>query len=137
MIAIPGYRIERELGQGGMAIVHLAVQESLARPVALKLLKPSLAADPQLVERFLHEGRLAARLHHRHIVAIHDVGVHLGQPYMALEYLSGGSLAARTKAMGVEDALQMLAQIASALAVAHSAGRAAPGHQACECPAAW
>ena len=75
---IPGYRILRVLGEGGMATVCLAIQESLGREVALKLLSPSLAADPVATERFLREGRVAAKLAHRHIVGIHDVGVHEG-----------------------------------------------------------
>ena len=59
---IPGYQILDTLGRGGMAIVHRALQESLGREVALKLLLPALAADPAATERFLREGRIAARL---------------------------------------------------------------------------
>jgi len=78
-----------------MATVYLAVQESLGRKVALKVLAPQLAAsDPGFTQRFLREGRIAASLRHRHIVAIHDVGVYQGLAYMALEYLPQGSLAA-------------------------------------------
>ena len=77
---IPGYRIVRELGRGGMGTVFLAVQDSLGREVALKLLAPQFVADAISAERFLREGRIAARLTHRHIVSIYDVGVHAGQP---------------------------------------------------------
>ena len=82
MIEIPGYRILRPLGQGGMATVYLAVQESLGREVALKVLAPTLAQDPVACERFLREARTAAKLHHPHIIAVHDVGVHNGTPFM-------------------------------------------------------
>ena len=78
MLEIPGYSIERVLGQGGMATVYLAVQQSLGRHVALKLLIPSLARDPVATERFLREARIAAKLHHPHIIEIHDVGIHDG-----------------------------------------------------------
>jgi serine/threonine protein kinase len=73
-IAIPGYRILRTLGQGGMASVFLAVQESLDREVALKVMAPALAANPEFAERFLKEGRLTAKLQHPNVVTIHDTG---------------------------------------------------------------
>ena len=117
--AIPGYRIVRELGHGGMATVYLAVQESLQRQVALKLLSPALAADPQAAERFLREGRIAAKLTHRHIVSIHDVGVHAGQPYLAMEYLPGGTLAAP---MPPAQAMLVLREVAFALEHAQAHG---------------
>ena len=59
---IPGYQIERELGQGGMAIVYLAIQESLNRHVALKIIKPILTTDEEFAHRFLREGRIIAQL---------------------------------------------------------------------------
>ena len=122
MIAIPGYRIERQLGRGGMATVHLAVQESLGRKVALKVLVPQLAAsDPGFTQRFLREGRIAASLRHRHIVAIHDVGVHEGQAYMALEYLPRGALASEG-ALPPHEALRVIREIATALDLAHRNG---------------
>ncbi len=91
--AIPGYRIVRELGRGGMGTVYLAVQESLGREVALKLLSPSLARDASASERFLREGRIAAKLVHRHIVGIFDVGIHAGQPYLTMEFMPGDTVA--------------------------------------------
>ena len=74
MIEIPGYQILRQLGRGGMATVYLAMQESVQREVALKVMSPALLADPDFSERFLREARIAAKLHHRHVVGIHDVG---------------------------------------------------------------
>lgn len=122
--AIPGYRIVRELGRGGMATVYLAVQESLGREVALKLLTRRLAEDPAAAERFVREARTAARLVHRHIVGIHDVGAHdagLGkQPYLAMEYLPGDTLA--TGSMPPRQALEVAREIALALDHAHKEG---------------
>jgi TolB-like protein/tRNA A-37 threonylcarbamoyl transferase component Bud32 len=118
---IPGYRVSRLLGRGGMAEVWLAVQESLGREVALKLLLPSLARDPAMSERFLREGRIAARLDHRHIVSVYDVGIHAGQPYLAIEYLPGGPVSVDAPCEpGV--ALDVLRQIALALDHAHREG---------------
>ncbi|HZW51610.1 MAG TPA: protein kinase, partial [Rudaea sp.] len=68
MIEIPGYKILRQLGRGGMATVYLAIQESVQREVALKVMSPSLLADPDFGERFLREARIAAKLHHRNVV---------------------------------------------------------------------
>ena len=118
---IPGYRVSRLLGRGGMAEVWLAVQESLGREVALKLLLPSLARDAAMSERFLREGRIAARLDHRHIVSVYDVGIHAGQPYLAIEYLHGGPVSVDAPCEpGV--ALDVLRQIALALDHAHREG---------------
>lgn len=118
---IPGYRIVRELGRGGMGTVHLALQESLGREVALKLLTPQLVVDPVATERFMREGRIAAHLSHRHIVSVHDVGVHAGQPYIAMEYMSRGSVAS-SNAIAPSEALEITRQIALALDHAHQEG---------------
>ena len=74
VIEIPGYKILRQLGRGGMATVYLAMQESVQREVALKVMSPALLVDPDFGERFLREARIAAKLHHRHVVGVHDVG---------------------------------------------------------------
>ena len=117
---VPGYRIVRVLGQGGMATVYLATQESLGREVALKLLAERYAQDPEAAGRFVREARTAARLVHRHIVGIHDVGTHDGRPYLAMEYLPGGTLpAGRTSPA---EALQAVREIALALDHAHAQG---------------
>jgi WD40 repeat protein/serine/threonine protein kinase len=90
---IPGYEIERELGRGGMGVVYLARQTHLNRPVALKMILSGSLADPEQLVRFLSEGETIARLQHPNIVQIHEVGRCGGQPYFALEYVSGGTLA--------------------------------------------
>jgi serine/threonine protein kinase len=88
-----GFRIERELGRGGMAVVYLARQLELNRPVALKVMRPGLALDERHVARFRREALAVARLSHPHIVQIHAVGVGCGHPYLAMEYVEGPSLA--------------------------------------------
>ncbi len=121
--SLSGYVIDRELGRGGIATVYLAVQESLRREVALKVMAPALTTDPNFTDRFLHEGRTIAQLNHPGIVTIHDISVDNHQPYIAMEYLKGGSLKQRFKdRIAVEEALDILYQIASALEYAHDKG---------------
>ena len=123
MLQIPGYSIQRTIGHGGMATVYLAVQESLGRQVALKVLLPALAQDPVAAERFLREARFAAQLHHPNIVAIHDVGVHDGNPYMAMAYEPAGTVAQAVQLHGDADAaLRIIRDIARALDYAHAQG---------------
>lgn len=121
---IPGYRIERALGRGGMASVYLAEQRSLCRPVAIKVLATDLAADTDFVERFKREARLVAQLNHPHIVSIYDIGVAADHPYLALEYIGGGDLRARLGkgAIPPEQALGILSQIGRALQRSHAQG---------------
>lgn len=119
-LEIPGYTLERRLGAGGMAQVYLALQHSLNRKVALKLLT---LGDPELRERFISEGRMVARLNHHHIITIYDVGAFPGGCYMAMEYAEGGALDQRIKhRLSAEQALRFLQQIASALDHAHQQG---------------
>ncbi|TBV01107.1 serine/threonine-protein kinase [Phytopseudomonas dryadis] len=120
---IPGYDIERELGDGAMAVVYLATQRSLERKVALKVMAAALAADPTFCERFLREGRTLARLSHPNTVTIHDIGNVGNLYYMAMEYLPNGTLKERISAgLSVEQGLVWLRQIASALGYAHAQG---------------
>lgn len=118
---IPGYRIERRIGSGGMASVYLAVQESLERLVALKVL--SHFDSPEYSRRFLKEGRTIAQLTHTHVITIHDIGVVDGLHYLSMEYLDGGDLRQRIRC-GVTPAfaLELIANIASALGLAHRRG---------------
>ena len=93
---IPGYRIIRRLGLGGMATVYLAMQQSLVRPVAVKVLASERAPSDELVRRFEHEARTIARLDHPHIVSIYDVGrTSTGQIYYTMPYLPNGDLSRR------------------------------------------
>jgi serine/threonine protein kinase len=120
---IPGYTIQREIGKGGMATVYLAIQESLNRPVVLKVMGTNLETTPEFSKRFLNEGQLLATLTHPNIITIYDIGIAPAGFYISMEYLGGGSLAQRI-AQGVtaEAALEVLRQIAGALAVAHGRG---------------
>ena len=123
MIEIPGYRIVRPLGRGGMASVHLAIQESVDREVALKIMSPALLADPNFGERFLREARIAAKLRHRHVVGVHDVGKVGDLHYIAMEYLTGGAILHKDgRPRDVAFALRVTREIATALGYAHAKG---------------
>ena len=121
---IPGYRILRELGRGGMANVYLAEQESIEREVALKVMLPALAAgDSSFSARFLREAKIVARLAHPHITAVYDVGVAGPYHYFSMEYVTGGDLKARIReGMMPKLAFTIARQIAAALAFAHAKG---------------
>ncbi|TDR43165.1 serine/threonine protein kinase [Tahibacter aquaticus] len=124
MIEIPGYQIKREIGQGGMASVHLAVQTSLERQVALKVMSPALAADPAFTRRFLQEARTLASLAHANIVQVFDVGVTPNQlHYFSMQYLAGGDFIARVQ-RGLDEAelKRVLVGVARALTYAHERG---------------
>jgi serine/threonine-protein kinase len=118
------YRIERELGRGGMATVYLAHDIRHDRPVALKVLHPELAATLG-PERFLGEIRLTARLQHPHILPLFDSGDAGGLLYYVMPYVEGESLRQRLDREGqlpVEDALQIGRNVLGALAYAHEHG---------------
>ena len=120
MIDVPGYRIERTIGQGGMASVYLAIQVSLQRKVALKVMAPELVEDVDFCRRFLKEGVTTGQLNHPNIVTIYDCG-HVGKHYyMAMEYITGGTLAEKIgSGLKPADALQILIDVARALRYAH------------------
>jgi serine/threonine protein kinase/tetratricopeptide (TPR) repeat protein len=86
------YRIIREVGRGGMAVVYEAIQESLGRHVALKVFSPWLRADARQIERFRREARAAARLHHTNIVPVFGVGEEKGLRYYAMQFIQGQGL---------------------------------------------
>ena len=122
-VDIPGYRILRGLGEGGMASVFLAMQESLDREVALKVMAPSLAANTEFAERFLKEGRLAAKLSHPNLVTVYDIGQHGGVYYLAQEFIPGGTLRERMlRSMSVAETLDVMRDVALGLAYAHEKG---------------
>jgi serine/threonine-protein kinase PpkA len=118
---IPGFKIERFIAEGGMASVYLAIQESLQRPVALKVLKKF--DSPEHAKRFLYEARIVASLDHRNITTIHDIGVVGERHYIAMEYLEGGSLADRiAKGMPLPDILDLVESIGGCLDFVHRRG---------------
>jgi serine/threonine protein kinase len=92
-VQLEGFRIVRELGRGGMAVVYLAEQLDLRRRVALKVLRPGLAIERRHVERFQREALTAAKLAHPHIVQVHAVGETRGYHWLAMEYVEGPTLA--------------------------------------------
>jgi WD40 repeat protein len=83
------YRIEREIGRGGMGVVYLAVHQALQKPVALKVLSRTGTSDSRSLERFLREAQTAAALHHTNIVPVFDVGSVEGTVYYAMQYIDG------------------------------------------------
>ncbi len=120
---IAGYRIVRTLGRGGMATVYLAVQQSVEREVALKVMSTALLGDEQFGERFLREARIAARLRHPGVVQVHDVGISGDHHYIAMEFLSGGPVMGRAgEAKPVGFSLRVARQIAAALDYAGAHG---------------
>jgi serine/threonine protein kinase len=120
---IPGYEILKQIGQGGMSTVYLALQKSLLRKVALKVLSPALVADPIFCERFLKEGKIIAQLSHPHIISIIDIGHHKETYYMSMEYIEGGDLKKQIrKGIDEERSIHIVLQIARALGYAHDRG---------------
>lgn len=118
---IKGYKIEGQIGQGGMAIVYRAIQKSLDRPVALKVMNPLFSDNPHFTTRFLEEGRLLASLRHNNIMTIYDIGVCDNLHYISMEYVDGGDLRERIRnGISPLTALDYTITIASCLQVAHA-----------------
>ncbi|HET7844619.1 MAG TPA: serine/threonine-protein kinase, partial [Xanthomonadales bacterium] len=120
---IPGYEIIRELGVGGMANVYLAIQRSLDRKVAIKVMKRNIDDLEKFERRFLVEGRTMAKLPHRNIVAVYDIVKNDEVTYIAMEFLDGGTLSTKMKeGLSLADAISVVVQIAQALQFAHEHG---------------
>jgi len=115
------YRIERELGRGGMAGVYLARDEELHRPVAVKVLAEHLGDDETFRTRFLREARLAGRLSHPNIVQVYDAGETDGRPFIVMEYVPGGTLAECGR-LPPQRAVELGLQACAGLQHAHDAG---------------
>ena len=118
------YRIQRELGRGGMATVYLAEDVKHHRPVAIKVLSPELASVLGH-DRFLREIEIAAQLTHPHILPLHDSGTSAGLLYYVMPYIEGETLrdrVSREKQLPVEEAVDITRKVAAALAHAHSRG---------------
>lgn len=122
---IGGARILDTAGRGAMGVVYRAHQEALDRTVAVKVVTSELAADPEFRARFQREARSAAALHHAHIVGVYDAGEQDGRPYLIMQHIDGPDLAMMLRehgAMPPADAVEVIAQIASALDAAHARG---------------
>ncbi|MBW2459176.1 MAG: serine/threonine protein kinase, partial [Deltaproteobacteria bacterium] len=129
--ALDHYELEERIGQGAMGEVHAARDRSLDRPVAIKVLRPRLATNPQLKTRFVREARAQARLRSPHVTAIYHVGSTPPSAdgsstlYFAMEHVAGGALEAileRGERLSPERARQLLIQAVRGLRDAHRAG---------------
>ncbi|MFY9578582.1 MAG: serine/threonine-protein kinase [Gaiellaceae bacterium] len=119
------YRIEDTLGHGGMAVVYLAQDRELERPVALKLLAENLAGDGDFRKRFVREARLAARLSHPNVVQVYDAGEDDGRPFIVMEHVPGETLAeliVHRRKLPPGEATALARQAALGLQRAHDAG---------------
>jgi predicted Ser/Thr protein kinase len=122
---IGGYRIEAEIGRGGMGVVYRAEQVALRRVVALKLIAPHLAEDPGFRERFERESRVAASIDHPNVIPVHEAGEADGALYISMRYVDGTDLRALIANSGRLEprrATDLIAQVADALDAAHSRG---------------
>ncbi|HEV57958.1 MAG TPA: serine/threonine protein kinase [Phycisphaerales bacterium] len=122
---IPGYKVLGKLGSGAMAVVYKAKQLSLDRTVAIKVLPKRFTERPDYVRRFFKEGRIAAKLNHNNIVQAIDVGEAGGLYYFVMEYVEGKTLyddLSRGKIFSESEALDIVIQLANALAHAHAQG---------------
>jgi len=121
--SIPGYRILKQMGQGGMATVYLAVQESFGRQVALKIMSDQLGKDDVWAKRFMHEARIVSQLSHSNIVPVFDVGSHNGRFHISMELLKGGKLDEKiTKGLSIADIVKIICGVAAGLDYAGSKG---------------
>ncbi len=119
------YTILRKLGSGGMASVYLAEDNELPRQVALKLLPNQFIADKDLTERFFREARAAAKLEHPNIILIYEASVYEGQPFIAMQYIDGPTVADLISAKGkieIEEAVSIICKVLETLEAAHKKG---------------
>jgi serine/threonine-protein kinase len=122
---VAGYRLEKQLGRGGMAVVYLARDERLDRLVALKILAPALAADEAFRQRFIRESRAAAAVDDPHIIPVFEAGETDGVLYIAMRYVPGRDVRTIIHHDGPllpGRAAAVISQVASALDAAHAAG---------------
>jgi len=118
------YEVVSPLGAGGMGEVYTARDTRLGRTVAIKVLPPEFASNPQLISRFEREAKTISQLNHPHICTLHDVGQHEGIHYLVMELVEGETLAARLARgpLPLPDVIRYGSQIAAALHRAHTAG---------------
>jgi CHASE2 domain-containing sensor protein len=122
---VAGYRIEARIGRGGMGVVYRAIQLSLDRSVALKLIAPERATDPVYRERFKLESRLAATIEHPNVIPVYEAGDDDGVLFIAMRLVEGIDLAtllARRDTIDPPEATALLAQLAAAIDAAHAHG---------------
>lgn len=122
---LAGYRIEAEIGRGGMGVVYRAVQLQLDRSVALKVLTAEHAEDERFRERFIRESRLLASLEHPNIIPIYEAGEAEGRFFIAMRYVDGAdlrTLLTRERRLSPSRTVEILAAVAKALDAAHARG---------------
>lgn len=119
------YQLQQTLGTGGMAVVYLARDLMLERPVAIKVLRQDFSRDEDFRERFRQEARAAANLSHPNIVMVHDFGLDAGRLYIVMEYIPGTDLKTMMKQRGrfsVDEAIPLIVQACAGIGYAHRAG---------------
>lgn len=119
------YVVQEEIAKGGMGVLYKALDRTLNRLVAIKLIHEQFSGDPSFTERFIREARAMARLHHENIVTIFSVEEDRGAHFIVMEYFSGMDLRAKIKAshlLSVRESVDIAHQVAIALAFAHSQG---------------
>ncbi len=123
-VTVPGYDILKMLGRGGMGVVYQARQVKLNRLVALKMVLAGVHAGTEQLARFQREAEAVARLSHRNIVQIHEVGEHDGLPFFVMEFVQGGTLAGKLQSgpLPPREAAQLLETLARAVQHAHQQG---------------
>src|ERR1700685_1268922 len=117
------YKLEARIGAGGMSTVYRALDETLQRQVAIKLMNREVATDSDQLERFRREARAVAQLNHPHVVSVIDAGEDEGRPYIVFEYVEGETLKERIRRLGrlpIAEAVAYAIEIARALGAAHA-----------------
>ncbi len=121
---VSGFKVIGKIGAGGMAEVYLAEDTALHRKVALKFLLEQHASEPEIKARFAQEARAAANLSHPNIITIHEVSEYKGRPYIAMEYLPGGTLnrLVSGRELSFKEIIDIAVDVGKGLASAHEAG---------------
>lgn len=120
---VRGYRVLRQIGEGGMSRVYLAQRSDQQSPVVLKIIDGRLAQDETFLLRFVRECELLACIQHENVVKLHDYSVDANRPYLAMEYFASGDLKSRISGgLPAITALKIMMQIAKAIDAVHSAG---------------
>jgi serine/threonine-protein kinase len=124
LCAVEGYRVEKELGRGGMGVVYLARHERTGEQVALKVMLPDVALNPQNKKRFLREIETTRVLDHPNVVRLRDAGCSRGVCFLTLEYCAGGSVEGLRRRRGgtlaIDEAVEITLQVLKALDYAHA-----------------
>ncbi|WP_052807218.1 protein kinase domain-containing protein [Risungbinella massiliensis] len=124
-VLVGRYQLEQQIGKGGMAAVFRAMDQSLERAVAIKVMNPSFFTDYDLIDRFIREAKATAKLDHPNIMQVYDVGVEEDSHYMVMELLEGGTLKDWIQYYGtlpIRDSLEIIKQVLFGLAKAHQSG---------------